>query len=105
MNRLHTTFSSFNASVINESTGKEMDMDETILGELVDLVGSEEEVEECAREAFEDLQKAFERNEVEIKDGEKGENLAISALIVKLVEKGKIGPQDADSFIATKLNT
>ena len=104
MNRLHTTFSSFDASIINENAENKMEMDETILDALVDLVGSEEDVEECAREAFEDLQKAFERNEVDIKEGEKGANLAISALIVKLVEKGKIGPQDADSFIASKLS-
>jgi len=104
MNRLHTSFASFNASIINENAEVEMDMDETILDDLVDLVGSEEDVEECAREAFEDLKKSFERNEVEIPEGKRGEHLAISALIVKLVEKGKLGPQEADSFIDTKLN-
>ena len=104
MNRLHTSFSSFNASIINENAETEMDMDETILGDLVDLVGSEQDVEDCAREAFEDLKKSFERNEAEIPEGERGEHLAISALIVKLVEKGKLGPQEADSFIENKLN-
>ena len=104
MNRLHTTFASFNASVINENSETEMDMDETILDELVDLVGSESEVEESAREAFEDLKKSFERNEVDVPDDKKGEHLAISALIIKLVERGKLGPQEADSFIANKLS-
>jgi hypothetical protein len=104
MNRLHTSFASFNASIINENAENEMDMDETILDELVDLVGSESDVEECAREAFEDLKKSFERNEVDVPDNKKGEHLAISALIVKLVEKGKLGPHDADSFISNKLS-
>jgi len=104
MNRLYTTFASFDASQINENAEVEMDMDETILNALVDIVGSEEDVEECAREAFEDLKKAFERNEADVPDGERGEHLAISALIVKLVEKGKLGPQEADSFIENKLN-
>lgn len=103
MKKLHTTFSSFDASVINENAESQMDMDETILDKLVDLVGSEEEVEECAKEAFEELKASFDRNEVEMKEGESGENLAISALILKLVEKGKLGPQDADSFLEDKI--
>ena len=64
----------------------------------IDLVGSEEDVEECAKESFEELQKAFERGEVEAKEGP-ADKLALSALIVKLVEKGKLGPHEADSFI------
>lgn len=104
MNRLHTTFSSFDASRINENAEIEMDIDETILDTLVDLVGSERDVEECAREAFEDLKKSFERNEIKVPKKGRGDHLAMSALVVKLVEKGKIGPQEADSFIENKLN-
>jgi hypothetical protein len=103
MKNLSLSFAAFNAKKIYENAETPMDMDETILDKLVELVGSEEEVEECAKEAFEELSKSFERNEVEIKDGEKGENLAISALILKLVEKGKLGPQDADTFLEDKI--
>ncbi len=77
----------------------DVDINTESLETLVDLVGSEEEVEECAKEAFEELQKAFEKNEVELDEGETAESLAMAALIVKLVEKGKIGPEEADSFI------
>lgn len=95
---LHTSFSSFNANKIYESAEEQIQIDDTIIDKLIDLVGSEEDVEECAKDAFEELQKAFERGEVEAKEGP-FDKLALSALIVKLVEKGKIGPHDADSFI------
>jgi hypothetical protein len=103
MNNLNLSFSAFNAKRIYENSDTPIDMDETILDKIVELVGSEEDVEESAKEAFEELNAAFERNEVEIKDGEKGENLAISSLILKLVEKGKLGPQDADQFLEDSL--
>jgi hypothetical protein len=77
-----------------------LDLDTQMLDELVELVGSEEEVEAAAKEAHEDLVAAFERNEVEIDEYAVPEKLAIASLILKLVEQGKIGPEDADQFIA-----
>jgi hypothetical protein len=103
MKNLSLSFAAFNAKRLYENTEAPMDMDETILDTLVELVGSEEDVEECAKEAFEELSKSFDRNEVEIEEGETGENLAISALILKLVEKGKLGPTEADSFLEDKI--
>lgn len=76
-----------------------LDLDTQILDELVELVGSEEEVEAAAKEAHDDLVAAFERNEVEIDEDSVPEKLAIASLILKLVEMGKLGPEDADSFI------
>lgn len=102
--KLITSYDKFNStSRILENEDIDIDMDETILDELVELVGSEEDVEECAREAFEDLQKSFERNELEMTDGDVVENLVISALIVKLVEKGKLSPDEADLFLEERI--
>ena len=81
----------------------ETNIDEAILDALVEIVGSEEEVEEAAKEAHEDLMAAFEKNEVEMADGDVPEKLAVAALVIKLVEMGKIGPEDADSIIADHL--
>jgi hypothetical protein len=71
--------------------------------ELVELVGSEEEVEAAASAAHDDLLKSFEKNEIEVADDFIPEKLAISALIIKLVELGKLGPEEADQFIADHL--
>lgn len=90
-----TNFSDFT----NESEDSNIEMDVSILDSLVELVGSEECVEECAKEAFEDLKESFEKNEVEITGEDPAENLAIASLVVKLVENGKLGPEDADKFI------
>jgi len=81
----------------------ELNLDETMLDALVELVGSEEEVEEAAEAAFSDLTTAFEKNELEMSEEDVPEKLAIAALIVKLVELGKIGPEEADQFIADHL--
>jgi hypothetical protein len=81
----------------------ETNIDEAILDALVEIVGSEEEVEEAAKEAHEDLMAAFEKNEVEMAEGDVPEKLAVAALVIKLVEMGKIGPEDADSIIADHL--
>lgn len=77
----------------------DINVDTKSLETLIDLVGSEEEVEKCAKEAFEELQESFEKNEVELDEGETAESLAMASLIVKLVEKGKLGPEEADTFI------
>jgi hypothetical protein len=76
-----------------------IEIDDSFLDELVELVGSEEEVESAAEEAYEDLSAAAESGEVEISEDEVPENLVIAALVVKLVEQGKLGPAEADDLI------
>jgi hypothetical protein len=82
-----------------EESGLSFELDEAMLDELVELVGSEEEVEAAAEEAYDDLEKAAEKGEVEVSDEDIPEKLVIAALLVKLVEKGMIGPEDADGLI------
>ena len=77
----------------------ELDLAEELLDELVEAVGSEEEVEAAAKEAYEDLKNAYESNEIEMMEDGVPENLAMSALILKLVEQGKLDPKKADTFI------
>ena len=81
----------------------EVNIDESILDALVEIVGSEEEVEAAAKEAHDDLMAAFEKNEVEVGEEDVPEKLAVAALVIKLVEMGKIGPEEADSIIADHL--
>lgn len=83
--------------------GDGISIDPKIIENLVDLVGSEEEVEQAAKEAFEELKKSFDDNDIEIEEGEAPGLLAMSALVLKLVELGKMGPQEADSFIEENL--
>ena len=87
----------------SESEESDVNIDETIIDALVEIVGSEEEVESAAKEAHDDLMSAFEKNEVEIGDDDVPEKLAVAALIIKLVELGKIGPEDADDIMAEHL--
>jgi hypothetical protein len=89
---------------INEEAELDLKIETNILEEIVELVGSEEEVEECAKEAFEDLKDAFERDEARVEELDSAEQLAIASLIVKLVEKGKIGPNDADRLIGSTID-
>lgn len=93
----------FNSFITNESEESSAELDTKLLDELVELVGSEEDVESCAKEAFEELEKAFKENKVEVKGEDPAEKLAMASLIVKLVEKGKLGPEDADTFIEEKI--
>jgi hypothetical protein len=81
----------------------DMDIDTKILDELVELVGSEEDVEEAAKAAFEELSAAAESEEVEMTEEDVPEKLAIASLVVKLVEMGKLGPEEADSLIEKHL--
>lgn len=80
-----------------------MDFDESLIDSLVELVGSEEEVEAAAQAAHDDLMSAFEKNEVEIKEEDVPEKLAVAALILKLVEMGKLGPEEADEIMEEHL--
>jgi hypothetical protein len=82
----------------------DLNLDEEMLDALVELVGSEEDVEAAAKESFDDLTQAFEKGEVEMNEESVPEKLAIAALIVKLVEMGKLGPEEADSFIEEHLD-
>jgi hypothetical protein len=82
----------------------DLNIDTKILDALVDIVGSEEEVESAAEESFNELMSAFENDELEASDEMVPEKLALAALIVKLVELGKIGPDEADSFIEEYLD-
>lgn len=83
---------------------EELNLDEEVIETLVELVGSEEEVESAAEAAFSDLAEAFEKNEVEIDENSMPEHLALAALVLKLVEMGSLGPEEADSFIADHLD-
>jgi hypothetical protein len=96
------TFEEFNMGA-NPAEGSEISIDPTIIENLVELVGSEEEVESAAKEAFEELKKAFDENDIDLKEGDAPESLAMSALVLKLVELGKLGPQEADRFIEENL--
>jgi hypothetical protein len=86
---------------VNEMEEPEMpfEIDESLLDELIELVGSEEDVEEAAEDAYGDLAEAAENGEIEVMDDDMPEKLVIAALLVKLVEKGKLGPDDADGLI------
>ena len=55
---------------VNPDEEVELNLDTTALDQLVELVGSVEEVEAAAKEAHEDLVAAFERNEVEMRSEE-----------------------------------
>jgi len=77
----------------------ELDLAEELLDELVEAVGSEEEVEAAAKAAYEELKDAYESNEIEMMEEGIPENLAMSALIIKLVENGKLDPKKANDFI------
>jgi hypothetical protein len=96
------TFEEFNMGA-NPGEGSEISVDPTVIENLVELVGSEEDVETAAQEAFEELKKAFDENDIELKGEDAPESLAMSALVLKLVELGKLGPQEADRFIEENL--
>ncbi len=84
----------------NPNNSEELEFDESLIDSLVELVGSEEEVEAAAKEAHDDLVSAFEKNEVEIEEEDMPEKLAIAALILKLIEMGKIGPDEAEELMS-----
>ena len=76
-----------------------LNLEDSVIDALVDLVGSEEDVERAAEESFNDLAESFEKNEVEMSEDMIPEKLALAALVLKLVELGSLGPEEADSFI------
>lgn len=88
---------------VNESE-EVLNIEPSIIDAIVSIVGSEEEVEECAKDAFEELKDSFEKGEASVEELESAEQLAIAALIIKLVEKGKIGPNDADKLIGDSID-
>jgi len=102
MENLVKTMKEFKGTLdVNEEVDSaELDLAEEILDELVEAVGSEEDVEKAAEEAYNDLKNAYDSDEIEMMEKEGvPENLAMSALIVKLVEQGKLDPKKADKFI------
>lgn len=100
-NQIITNFLDYS---ISESESSSADViDKNIIENLIDLVGSEEAVEKAAKEAFQELKKAFEKDEIEIKEGDGPLTLTMAALVIKLVEMGKLGPQDADKYIEDNL--
>ena len=80
------------------------EVDEALLDELVELVGSEEDVEFAAEESYNELQEAVQNDGVELNDSDIPEKLVIAALLVKLVESGKLDPEDADGLLEKYLS-
>lgn len=103
MNRI-LSLRQFSAKSLNENTEEQLEIETSILDELVEMVGSEKEVEKAAEKAYDDLAKAFEKGEVDISEEDVPENLAIASLVLKLVEMGSIDPRDADEFIAKHIS-
>jgi len=106
-NKIVTNYQDYSSGANPSDEGKKVAemIDPSIIDNLVDIVGSEEDVEAAAKEAFEELKAAFDKNEVEIKEGNSPDSLAMAALVLKLVELGKLGPQEADKFIEENLAT
>jgi hypothetical protein len=82
-----------------EESDMPLDIDTKLIDELVDIVGSEEDIEEAAHAAFDDLARAAEDDSVEMSEEDVPEKLAVAALMVKLVELGKLSSEDADGLI------
>lgn len=105
MHKCIMSLSEYSASThMGANPTEDLNIEESVLDALVELVGSEKEVEAAAEESFMDLADAFEKNEIEIEEGAVPENLALASLVLKLVEMGKLGPEEADSFIAEHLD-
>ena len=75
------------------------DIPDNVISEIVDMVGSEEDVEAAAEEAFNDLKAESDAGNIEVHDEAVPERLAISALVVKLVEMGKLTQEQADELL------
>lgn len=84
---------------LNESSEDSLNIDIELLDDIVNIVGSEEEVEECAKEAYEELKNAFENDEASIDGIDSSEMLSVTSLIIKLVEKGKVTPEEAEELL------
>ncbi len=103
-NSIVTSFSEYSAgSNLSEDNKSSSMIDPQVISNLVDLVGSEKDVEKAAKEAFQELKKSFEKDEIELKDGDGPVTLTMAALVIKLVEMGKLGPQEADKYIEENL--
>jgi len=100
MNRIVPIRRFFPKSVNEREDSNSLDIDASVLDELVELVGSEKKVEKAAEAAYRDLLDAFEKGEVEVTDQEVPENLAVASLVLKLIDMGEIEPQEADDFIS-----
>lgn len=96
------TFEEFDMG-LNLDGSQDSNIDMNIVEKLVSLVESEEDVEEAAKQSFEELKMSFDDNDIELTGDDAPESLVISALVIKLVENGKLGPQEADTFIEENL--
>jgi hypothetical protein len=101
---IHRVFKLNEYSAYTMGQNPDLNIDTDILDALVDIVGSEEDVESAAEKSFNELMSAFENDEIEVSDEMVPEKLALAALVVKLVELGKLGPEEADSFIEEYLD-
>lgn len=99
MKNLATTIQQFNEENENQEKLNNLEIADEILDDLIDSVGSEEEVEKAAEEAYNDLKSAHESGSIEMMEKGIPENLAMSALVLKLVEQGKLDIKKADAFI------
>lgn len=86
---------------LNESDGdlERFEMNEELIEELIQIVGSEEDIEVAAEAAYNDLLDAFERDDVEMEEEDVPEKLAVAALIIKLAEKDLLSAEDAEGLI------
>jgi len=99
MKNLATTIKQFNEENENQEKLNNLDISDSIIDDLIEAVGSEEDVEAAAEEAYKDLKSAHESGSIEMLEEGVPENLAMSALVLKLVEQGKLDIKKADAFI------
>jgi hypothetical protein len=96
MNKVHTLKLD---NFLNEKYDESLNIDIELLDDIVNMVGSEECVEDCAKEAYEELKSAFEGGSAEVDNIDSSEVLAVSSLIVKLVENGNLKPEQAEELL------
>lgn len=100
--KLITSLDDFKTSrLLENSNGEDLieTIDQSVIEKLVDMVGEESDVEDAARESYEELEKSFERGDLEVEEMKSAETLAITSLVLKLVDHGKIDPLEADEFL------
>ena len=102
MNKVHTLKLD---NFLNEKYDESLNIDIELLDDIVNMVGSEECVEDCAKEAYDELQSAFDSESATVDSIDSAEVLAVSSLIVKLVENGKLEPEQAEELLSKIVDT
>ena len=102
MNKVHTLKLD---QFLNEKYDESLNIDIELLDDIVNMVGSEECVEDCAKEAYDELKSAFDNDSATVDDIDSAEMLAISSLIVKLVENGNLEPEQAEELLSKIIDT